>query len=100
MGEIIFVILLAGGMLGSGIYVWVVSGYWHFFATIGTFFICFGLLEWHAVKTTGFSISQQIGIFGDMVPSVGFFLGFIGANIIAWLSLMWHFIVMRGRKKK
>jgi len=66
--EILFVILLAGGMIGSGIYVGITSGYWHLLWVFLTFFGCFGFWEWHAVKTTGLSISQQMWEFDLSYP--------------------------------
>jgi len=97
MQEILFVIILAGGMIGSGIYVGIVSGYWHLLWVFLTFFGCFGFWEWHAVKTTGLSISQQLWKFGEMQPK-GFWV-VIGALIASWLALMWHFASKKfGRK--
>ncbi len=89
MGEIIFVILLAGGMLGSGAFVWKKTGHWQLLAVFVTFFLCFGLWEWHATSTTGQSISQHLWALGDDSP---FSLwAVIGSLLVAWLALMWHF---------
>ena len=97
MAEIIFVVLLAGGMLGSGAYVWWKTGYWHLLAVFGVFFGCFGLIEWHATATTGMTVSQQVWQFGAENP-IGFWV-VIGALIVSWLSLMWHFAIKKlGRK--
>ena len=98
MGEIIFVVLLAGGMLGSGAYVWYKTGYWHLLAVFGIFFACFGLVEWHAVSTTGLSVSQQVWEFGEGNP-IGFWV-VIGALIISWLALMYHFASKKLGGKK
>ena len=90
MKEILFVILLAGGMIGSGVYVGISSGYWHLLAVFLTFFCCFGFWEWHAVKTTGKSVSQQFWAFAKDKPVMKWVV--IGALIVSWLSLMWHFV--------
>ena len=97
MHEILFVILLAGGMIGSGVFVWRKTGHWHLLAVFLTFFLCFGLWEWHAVATTDMSVSQQVWAFGEENP-VGFWV-VIGALIVAWLALMWHFAIKKLTRK-
>ena len=89
MAEILFVVLLAGGMFGSGIYVGIRSGYWHLFAVFAFFFGCFGLVELHAIKTTNMSVSQQMWEFGANNP-VGFWV-VMGALLVSWLALLYHF---------
>ena len=98
MGEIIFVVILAGGMIGSGVIVGKKTGHWHLLGVFLTFFLCFGLLEWHAVSTTGMSVSQQVWQFGDESPVLFWIV--IGMLVVAWGSLMFHFAVKRlfGRK--
>ena len=98
MGEIIFVVILAGGMIGSGVIVGKKTGHWHLLGVFVTFFICFGLWEWHAVSTTGMSVSQQVWQFGEESPVL--FWVVIGMLIVSWLSLMYHFAIKRlfGRK--
>ena len=98
MGEIIFVITLAGGMFGPAIFIGVSSGYWHFFFTILAFFMCFGLLEWHAVATTGMSISQQIWDWGEQTSAIKFWIT-IGILAMSWMSLMWHFASKKIKKR-
>lgn len=98
LNEIIFVLLLAGGMIGSGVYVGVKTKRWHFLWVFLTFFACFGFWEWRAVATTGYSISQNIWQFGESNPT-GFWI-VLGALQIAWLSLLYHFAIKKiGRKK-
>ena len=96
--EILFIFLLAGGMLGSGVYVGIRTKYWHLFYTFLLFFICFGLMEWHATATTGKTVSQQVWAFGETNP-IGFWV-VIGALIISWLSLMYHFASKKIGKEK
>ena len=90
MKEIIFVILMAGGMIGSGVYVGIASGYWHLLWVFLTFFACFGFWEWHATKTTGKTVSQQFWKFKKDHP-VGAWVVVV-ALVVSWLALMWHFI--------
>lgn len=90
MGEIIFVILLAGGMIGSGIYVGIRSKHWHLLYVFLTFFTCFGLIEWWATATTGMTVSQQVWDFGKKDP-IGLWC-VVFALIVSWLALMWHFL--------
>jgi len=93
--ELIFVILLAGGMLGSGILLWVKRKNKYLLYTYITFFLCFGFWEYRSVATTGESISQAVGKLGS---EPFWFWGFIVANIISWGALMWHFIGMRKKE--
>jgi len=93
MQEIIFIILLAGGMIGAGVYVGITSGYWHLLYVFLSFFGCFGFWQWHAVKTTGFSVSQQVWGFGEANPK-GLWI-VISALILSWGSLMFHFVSKR-----
>lgn len=87
--EILFVILLVTGMLGSGVVVGFMGGGWFLLGVFVIFFLCFGLMEWLAVKKTGKSISQQFWAFGEKHPIMKWVV--ITALIVAWLSLMWHF---------
>ena len=98
IGEIIFVVLLVGGMIIPGVIIGRKTGHWHLLGVFITFFLCFGLWEWHAVATTGLSISQQVWEFADANPKL--FWTLMGMLIIGWLSLIWHFGVKRifGRK--
>ena len=100
MSEVIFVLLLAGGMIGSGVYVGLKSRKWYFLYVFLTFFACFGLWEWASVAQTGESISQTIWKLGETNP-FGFWVMLISL-VIAWLSLMYHFATKKihGRKKQ
>ena len=98
MGEVIFVLLLAGGMIGSGIYVGVKTKKWYFLGVFLTFFLCFGLWEWVSVAQTGESISQTIWKLGDTNP-VGFWI-MIAVLGLAWASLLWHFATKKIHGKK
>ena len=94
--EIIFIILLAGGMIGPGVYIGIKTKRWHLLWVFLTFFVCFGLWEWHATVTTGLTVSQQVWEFGEGSP-VAFWV-VIGSLIISWLSLMFHFCIKKFRK--
>ena len=89
LGEIIFVILLMGGMIGAGVYVGIVKKKWYFLGVFVTFFLCFGLWEWISVAQTGESISQTVWSLGETNP-IGFWimLFFLAS---AWMALMYHF---------
>jgi len=89
MGEIIFVILLVCGMLGSGIVVGLMGGGWFLLGVFAIFFLCFGIMEYLSVKKTGKSISQSFWDFGRKHPKMKWVV--IAALTIAWLSLMAHF---------
>ncbi len=97
MGEIIFVVLLAGGMLIPGIFVGITTKRWQLLGVFGTFFVLFGLWEWHAVANTGFSISQNLWQIGEGSPKT--LWSIIGSLAVAWGALMWHFATkMLGKK--
>ena len=95
--EILFVILLAGGMIGSGVYVGLKTKKWYFLGVFITFFVCFGLWEWVSVAQTGESISQTIWGLGESNP-VGFWIMLVGL-LLSWLSLLWHFAIKKMGKK-
>ena len=96
IGELLFIILLGGGMIGSGVLVGVKMKKWYLLGVFLTFFACFGLWEWLSVANTGESISQTVGAFGVQFPAL--FWIFIAMNVIAWGALMVHFIGMRKRR--
>jgi len=98
VSEIIFVVLLAGGMIGSGVYVGLKTKKWYFLGVFVTFFLCFGLWEWISVAQTGESISQTIWGLGESNP-VGFWI-MISALAVAWASLLYHFIEKKIGKEK
>jgi len=98
IAEIIFVVLLAGGMFGSGIYVGIVTKKWFFFGVFALFFTCFGLMEWWSVAATGESISQTIWTVGESNP-IGFWIMLVSLAL-AWGALLWHFAIKKIGKKK
>ena len=83
--EIIFVILLAGGMLGTS----AIAGQWWLFSVFLIFFICFGVIEAIAVAKTGKSVSQK---FWQLTQSnkVMAWLVWVGM-LVAWGALLVHF---------
>ena len=85
MGEIIFVILLAGGMLGTSAF----FKQWRLFMVFAIFFVIFGLCEWLSVAQTGKSISQHFWSFDTQNPTGGWIV--VGGMGIAWAALLWHF---------
>lgn len=85
MGEIIFVILLIGGMLGVS----ALFKQWWLFKVFAVFFVCFGLIEWWAVSSTGYSVSQHFWSFSEVNPVGGWIV--VGGMLVAWLALLWHF---------
>ena len=94
--ELIFVVLLIGGMIGSGILLLIKTKNKYLLYTYLTFFACFGFWEWRSCATTGESISQAVGRLGSEPV---WFWSFIIANILAWAALMWHFVGMRKKDK-
>lgn len=93
--EIVFVILLAGGMIGAGILLAIKRANRYLLYTYLTFFVCFGFWEWRSCATTGQSISQAVGSLGNEPI---WFWTFIAMNVVAWGALMWHFMGMRKKK--
>ena len=85
MAEIIFVILLAGGMLGTS----ALAGQWWLFSVFLVFFICFGIIEAIAVKKTGKSVSQKFWALTKTNRAMAWVV-WIGM-LLAWLALLWHF---------
>lgn len=95
VGEIIFVVLLAGGFLIPPI----IFKQWWLFKVFAIFFVCFGLVEWWAVADTGMSVSQHFWEFSDVNPMGGWII--IGGMFAAWMALLWHFAskyLLRRRK--
>lgn len=87
MGEIIFVILLVVGMLGTAAW----ARQWRLFMVFAIFFVIFGLCEWLSVAQTGKSISQHFWAFDNINPVGGWVV--VGGMGIAWAALLWHFKV-------
>ena len=84
MKEIIFVVLLAGGMLVPS----AIAGQWWLFTVFIVFFTCFGLVEWLAVKKSGKSVSQHFWKYSEN-HAIGAWL-VLGGMLVAWLALLWH----------
>ena len=90
MKEIIFVLVLVLGMLGTGILHGIQTGYWYLLGVFVIFFACFGFMEWLAVKRTGKTISQQVWKWKEKNP-ISMYIG-VGMLLLAWIALMLHFI--------
>ena len=84
MSEIIFVILLAGGMLGTS----ALAKQWRLFFVFLIFFIIFGFCEWLSVAQTDMSISQHFWEFSDINPGMAWVV--IGGMAVAWIALLVH----------
>ena len=91
MGEIIFVILLAGGFLVPT----ALFKQWRLFSVFAVFFAIFGLLEWLSIAQTGMSISQHFWKLDAVNPTAGWII--VGGMGIGWAALLVHF---KWRKKK
>jgi len=82
MSEILFIILLAGGMLIPS----AIFKQWWLFSVFIVFFVIFGLIEWLAVKKTGKTVSQHFwaleGKKGKIIIIVGM--------VVAWAALLIH----------
>ena len=85
MGEIIFSILCAGGLLIPA----TIFKQWWLFTVFIVFFICFGLIEWIAVSKSGLSVSQHFWQF-SLQNKTGAIIILV-CMLISWLSLIWHF---------
>jgi len=86
LGEIIFVILLAGGFLVPP----ALFGQWWLFGVFTVFFACFGVVEFFAVKTTGKSVSQMFWKLKEKNKKAAWII--IAGMIIGWAALLWHFM--------
>lgn len=91
MGEIIFVILLAGGFLVPT----ALFKQWRLFFVFLIFFAIFGLCEWASVAQTGMSISQHFWALDKVNPIAGWIM--VGGMGIGWTALLVHF---KWRKKE
>ena len=85
--EIVFVILLVGGLLVPV----AVVGQWWLFSVFMVFFVCFGLVEWLAVKKTGLSVSQHFWEFSKKNKVKAWIV--LGSMLVAWLALLWHLAI-------
>ena len=84
IGEIFFVILLIGGFMIPTI----IFRQWWLFKVFAIFFVCFGLVEWWAVSSTGESVSQHFWNFSEINPTGGWIV--IGGMAVAWGALLFH----------
>lgn len=91
MGEILFVIALAGGFLIPT----ALFKQWRLFWVFAVFFIIFGIMEMLSVMQTGMSISQHFWKLDDANPTGGWII--VGGMAIGWIALLLHF---KLRKKK
>ena len=92
--EIIFVVLLVGGLLGSAS----LTRRWFLFGTFLVFFVCFGLMEWWSVSATGMSISQDFWKYSE-TNKFGAWL-VIGGMFVGWMALLYHFSFKHLLRKK
>jgi len=90
MNDIVFILLLSVGMLGTSAF----FKQWRLFFVFLIFFIIFGLCEWLSITQTGLSISQHFWRFDESNP-VGGWIVIVGM-LLSWLSLLAHF---KWRKK-
>ena len=84
MGEIIFVVLLAGGLLIPA----ALAKQWWLFKVFLVFFACFGLVELWAVSATDMTVSQHFWEY-SLDNKFGAF-AVLGGMLIAWLALLAH----------
>ena len=92
MNELVFVLCLVLGMLGTS----ALFKQWRLFFVFLTFFICFGLMEWLSVVQTGHSISQLFWIFDTAHPIKGWII--VIGMAVAWVALLVHFKVHKPKK--
>ena len=85
MNEVVFIILLAVGMLGTS----ALFKQWRLFFVFLIFFIIFGLCEWLSIAQTGKSISQHFWQFDTSNPVGGWIV--VGGMAVAWAALLVHF---------
>lgn len=85
IGEILFVLALLVGMLGTTAF----FKQWRLFMVFAIFFVIFGLCEWLSVAQTGMSISQHFWKFDEGNPTGGWIV--VGGMAIGWAALLIHF---------
>lgn len=85
MKEILFVVILAGCFFIPPL---IFGQYW-LFSVFLVFFLCFGLIEWLAVKYTGKTVSQKFWALSKKNKKAGWII--IICMLIAWLALLYHF---------
>ena len=82
--ELIFIILLAGGLLIPA----AVVKQWWLFGVFAVFFVCFGLVEWLAVAKTNKTVSQHFWEYSKTHKTGAWVV--LGFMVIAWFALLWH----------
>lgn len=85
IGEILFVLALLVGMLGTSAW----AKQWRLFFVFLIFFVIFGLCEWLSVAQTDMSISQHFWDLSEVNPTAAWVV--IGGMGVGWLALLWHF---------
>ena len=84
--ELIFVIVLVCGFLIPP----ALFGQWWLFGVFMLFFVCFGIVEFLAVKFTGKSVSQKFWQLKEKNKAAAWIV--VIGMLLAWLALLWHFI--------
>lgn len=82
IAEILFVVALLIPLIPMVI----AKQYW-LVKVFGIFYVCFGLVEWWAVSSTGQSVSQHFWDFSQINPS-------LAITILASMGLMWAFLLV------
>lgn len=85
LGELLFVIALAGGFLIPT--AWFKQ--WRLFFVFLVFFAIFGFMEWLSVAQTGQTISQHFWDFNNANPVGGWVV--VGGMAVGWVALLIHF---------
>ena len=94
IAEILFIIAMVGGFLVPT----ALTKNWWLFRVFLIFFICFGLVEWWAVATTGLSVSQHFWEYSEANPT-GAKVVLVGMAV-GWAGLLWHLGAKLFKKKK
>jgi len=84
MKEILFIVLLAGGLLIPS----ALAKQWWLFGVFMVFFICFGIVEWIAVAKTGMTVSQHFWKYSE--AHKGSAWGVLIGMLVSWLALLAH----------
>lgn len=87
MGEILFVIALAGGFLVPT----ALFGQWWLFGVFALFFVCFGIVELLAVKFTKKTVSQMFWELKRKNQTAAWII--VGGMGIGWVALLLHFMM-------
>ena len=84
MSDWIFAAIMIGALLVPS----ALFGQWWLFSVFAVFGICFGFIEWLAVKRTGKTVSQHFWKFSEShkVKAIIILVGML----IAWLALLFH----------